>query len=160
MLSSAFNSTDVLGEPQFPNYRVSLSNRISQALSGMLKNLFHIFLNRKLTKDQFAHRLVKTAREKGFNGPLDDCPNELRIQHGDNGYLNLHNPFDEYQGADGADRRQVANYVALFINGLPTSSHNFAYTNPLLRPVIATLLLMKKFACTRFGLVVGTLLSK
>ncbi|WP_095093668.1 DUF1444 family protein [Pseudomonas sp. Irchel 3A5] len=109
----------------------------------MLKNLFNSLFNRPLTKDQFAEHLIEAAREKGFTGPLEYRPEEFRIEHGDNSYLNLHNAFDEYQNADKTEKPQiVARYVTAFIHASSApsaSSRTFEDTRALLRPVIRNL---------------------
>ncbi|AHG41034.1 hypothetical protein N018_12705 [Pseudomonas syringae CC1557] len=109
----------------------------------MLKKLLNRLLNRPLTKQQFAEYLIAATREKGFTGPLDYRPEEFRIQHGDNSYLNLHNAFEEYQNADKSEKTQiVVKYVSAFIhaNSAPSASRRtFEDARSLLRPVIRNL---------------------
>ncbi|QNB00623.1 hypothetical protein [Massilia sp. Se16.2.3] len=95
------------------------------------------FFKRKPTPAAFADIVMKEARKRGFDGPMEFDEANFRILMGSDNVVNLHNYYHDYCQASRAGRANVmAKYANLFVrNEIPAS---FAAARRNLLPVLRT----------------------
>jgi len=111
----------------------------------MLSAFFNKLFNRPPTQESFAQKVIKAARDSGFNGPLEYLPEEFRLRQGDRAYFNLHNAYRDYLQASKDLKASVLNrYLATLLASHKGTSATFEQTRPLLRPVIRNLAMLEE----------------
>ncbi|KPU59525.1 hypothetical protein AN403_2951 [Pseudomonas fluorescens] len=111
----------------------------------MFRAFFDKLFNRPPTQKGFAQKIIKAARDGGFNGPLEYLPEEFRLRQGGSAYFNLHNAYRDYLQADKDLKAGVLNaYLATLLASHKGTPLTFEQARPLLRPVIRNLAMLEE----------------